>query len=346
MRGSVRARQLDVRSLPPWHRHRKILAAFDGTPPGECITVVTDHEPVNLRAEFDLSRAGLFAWTQRHIGEGRWDVVIRRVTMSDGADSPATLLSKCGVFAEGSQETRLAAAGAASERHFASGDVIYEQDVHWPYLGVVAEGAVLTIVGSESGREQTLFTSSAAETFAEAATLDGGRTIGRAVADGSVRVLLIPSGIVLSLMGHDAGFARALAAQSAQRTRALAIRLSEHISQPTIARVALAILPYASPNVGLSPTLASLRRMTQSQLAIAAGTVKEVVARSIAQLEAAGALQREAGRIARADRQKLLAFTGMVDANASRADRTQRKNNGLRHPQRPSTPSIPPARPW
>ena len=48
--------------------------------------------------------------------------------------------------------------------------------------------------------------------------------------------------------------------------------------------------------------------MTQAQLALTAGTAKEVAARAIAELEAAGAIQRARGRIARIDRCKLDAF--------------------------------------
>lgn len=48
--------------------------------------------------------------------------------------------------------------------------------------------------------------------------------------------------------------------------------------------------------------------MTQNQLAIIAGTAKEVAARAVAELEAAGALQRTEGHIARIDRAKLQAY--------------------------------------
>jgi DNA-binding GntR family transcriptional regulator len=45
--------------------------------------------------------------------------------------------------------------------------------------------------------------------------------------------------------------------------------------------------------------------MTQAQLAATAGTAKEVAARALAELEAAGAIKRAKGRIALADRQRL-----------------------------------------
>jgi DNA-binding GntR family transcriptional regulator len=48
--------------------------------------------------------------------------------------------------------------------------------------------------------------------------------------------------------------------------------------------------------------------MTQNQLAVIAGTAKEVAARAIAELEAAGALERMQGHISRIDRAKLQMF--------------------------------------
>jgi CRP-like cAMP-binding protein len=116
---------------------------------------------------------------------------------------------------------------------------------------------------------------------------------------------LFPRGIVLSAMADDVAFARALNTICAQRTRRLAERYTDRHARTALARVAAAILPYAAPDVGLAPSLEPLRRMTQAQLALSAGTAKEVAARAIAELEAAGAIERARGRIARIDRRKL-----------------------------------------
>jgi len=48
--------------------------------------------------------------------------------------------------------------------------------------------------------------------------------------------------------------------------------------------------------------------MTQLQIAWAAGTVKEVVARAIAELELRGALRRKHGHICELNRARLLDF--------------------------------------
>jgi DNA-binding GntR family transcriptional regulator len=45
--------------------------------------------------------------------------------------------------------------------------------------------------------------------------------------------------------------------------------------------------------------------MSQTELAVIAGTAKEVAARAVAELEAAGVLKRRNGHIALVDREKL-----------------------------------------
>ena len=66
------------------------------------------------------------------------------------------------------------------------------------------------------------------------------------------------------------------------------------------------LLPYAMPDRGLVPAAHSLSTITQSQIAAAGGTVKEVAARAIAELEARKALRREHGHIRYLDREVLL----------------------------------------
>ncbi|MEO6990479.1 MAG: Crp/Fnr family transcriptional regulator, partial [Candidatus Baltobacteraceae bacterium] len=178
----------------------------------------------------------------------------------------------------------------------------------WPYFGIVRSGELAAIVASRTGREQVLFEIGPLEPFAELETLDGGRTIARIVATSPADVVVIPRDVVLAMAATDTEFARALAISCAQRTRAVVGRLLATVATPTVARVAAAILPYARPEPGLVSSLPELRAVTQGALASAAGTVKEVVARAIAELEAAGALERERGRIARIDREKLATF--------------------------------------
>lgn len=184
-----------------------------------------------------------------------------------------------------------------------------EQNAGDRVRGLLRSGTLAAVVGSANGRDRHLFDILPGDTVGDIETLDGGRTLARiAVTSAVAHVVLIPRGIVLSALLADGVFARRLATICAQRARSLGAQFLSHVAQPAISRVAAAILPYASPDVGLSPAFEPLQRMTQNQLAIIAGTAKEVAARAIAELEAAGVLQRTEGHIARIDRAKLQTY--------------------------------------
>jgi CRP-like cAMP-binding protein len=304
-------RALDVRALPTWERHPRIHAAFSSLEGTSSLLLVTDHEPRPLRLEFRRLYPNGFVWSQRHLGVGRWEVVLRKVASDDEADPMSVFLQCCSVLADAREETRRKIARSANVRSLPRGTAIAEQDAQWPYLGFLRTGMLAVVMGSPSGRDQRLFEVMPFETFGAVETLDGGRTMARIVATADADVVLIPRGVVISAMAADFAFASALATICAQRVRAIAELLSAHVTQPAIARVAAALLPYASADAGLSPSLETLQHVTQAQLAATAGTAKEVAARALAELEAAGAIARSGGRIAHMDRTKLQA---VIDA--------------------------------
>ncbi|HEY9179111.1 MAG TPA: Crp/Fnr family transcriptional regulator, partial [Candidatus Baltobacteraceae bacterium] len=128
----------------------------------------------------------------------------------------------------------------------------------------------------------------------------------------SARVVLFPKNAMRAALERDAALARSLNEVCAQRTRALIERFASQTSLPTVARVAAALLPHAGPQPGLHPVLPSFQNYTQVELATAAGTVKEVVSRALAELESAGAIERSGGHIVRVDREKLTAYAGCL----------------------------------
>ncbi len=165
-------------------------------------------------------------------------------------------------------------------------------------------------MGSES-RRRALFDLYPFDTFGEIEFFDRGLAIGSTVARSTfVRYAAAPYEVVREIGMRDPELLISLAAAASQRSRALVRAVAAHVSQSILARVAGALLPYAVPERGLHPSLAPLANMTQAQVAASAGTVKEVAARAIAQLEHAQALRRERGRIRYLDRSKLLEIIG------------------------------------
>ncbi len=272
--------------------------------------LLNDHEPRPLHAQFEELRQGRYGWDARNLGDERWEVEVSRLADTPHGCGPlAAVLRRTAAFASSAARTREALAAASFVKQYERGDAVFRQGVRWPYVGIVCEGTLAMIASGANGRQHLLFEILPLETFGEAAALDGGSTLGDAtVISGHALVALVPSAQLLAALASDAGLARAFCTVNAQRTRLLAERLTAQVSRPTIARVAAAILPYAPPDRGLSPALPPLRTMTQSQLATAAGTVKEVASRVLAELAEAGAIELVRGRLARVDRERLSSF--------------------------------------
>lgn len=299
--------ELDVRQIPVWERHPRILAAFDHLEIGAELHLVSDHEPRPLRSEFERTRPGCYVWLQRMLAPDHWEVVLRRLGVSKSGRDRDTL-RRYSVLGGVSDETLDVLATAATERRFRHNDAIAEQGTDWDGFGIVQQGTVAAVIGSVLGREHVLFDVLAGDGFGEIATIDGGPMPMRFIVTSlSARVFCIPKAVVRPLLRSDHGLSRALNDLCAQHMRVIIERFSAQTSMSTVARVAATLLLHAPPQRGLSPILPSFQ-MTQGELAAASGTVKEVVNRALGQLEEGHAIERSGGHIARVDREKLTSF--------------------------------------
>ena len=302
--------EIDVRKIPTWERHVKIFALFDALEVGSELTVTSDHEPRPLRAQFEETRAEEYVWLQRMIAADLWRVTLRRIARPAEREDIATFLRRCALLADVRDSTRTRLESAAYAQAFTRGYALAEQDAPWDGFGILRDGMMTVIITSQYGREHALYDVLPAEPFGEVSLLDGGVTLARyEVASAHASVITFPKPIVVEAMDEDASFVRALASINAQRMRILVERFAIQTSLSTTARVAAVLLPHAGPEPGLQPALDSLRGITQAQIAIAAGTVKEVVSRALMELEQAGAIERRGGRIAKVDRERLHAFS-------------------------------------
>ncbi|MGZ3509581.1 MAG: DUF2249 domain-containing protein [Vulcanimicrobiaceae bacterium] len=297
---------MDVRTIPKRERHAKIFEAFDALEESNALLVLSDHEPRPLHAQFEAAYAGGFVWSQRCVGDGRWEVRLRKYAAPAQENAVLALLRRCAVFADASTDALGRLARGARSVSVKRDRSIVEQGVLWPYVGVVRHGVVSAVLTTPSGREQALFDVFAAELFGEFIAVDGGATAARYVAQtAQTQVLLLPVDDVRDVADRDPAVARELSILCVQRSRAILERYGASLSQPVMARVAKTLLAFASPQGGLCEALEPLPSMTQPELALAAGTVKEVVSRALADLESSGALAREGGHIVRLDRAKL-----------------------------------------
>lgn len=305
--------EIDVRAIPTWERHPKIMALFDSLEEGGELLIRSDHEPRPLRSQFERTRPGQYVWLQRMIAGDLWEVTLRRVRAAGSRERTGEFLRRTPLLADALPQTCDAFEHAATERTFNRNEAIVEQGADWEGFGIVREGTISAIITSPLGREHALYELLSGEPFGEVGALDGGVTVARYSAiSQTARVLLFPRSIVEEALAHDRAFAHAMALLCAQRLRQAVERFSAQTSLPTVARVAAALLPHAGPESGLQPVLPTFKAVTQAQLATAAGTVKEVVSRVLTELEDGGAIEREGGHIVRVDREKLTQFASCL----------------------------------
>ena len=299
--------QLDLRGLPIWDRPDAVFEAFDKLPEGEALIVVTENEPRGLAGSLRQQRDEIVL-DQRRVGWQEWHVELRH-SDDNGHLSPLAVVDRSPLFRDLPLHVRQSIAQAATQQSARRGRTVVEENMDWPNIGLVVEGTLALASGESSARNRILYEISAGETFAETEFFDGGRTLGRVIIlSKTARFLTIPREIVCAAGTQSPQILISLAKSAAQRVRTLAESLTLQATQPILVRIASALLPYATADRGLSPALAPLPNMTQAQIAAAAGTVKEVAARAIAELEQRSLLKRERGHICYLDRQLLLEF--------------------------------------
>lgn len=303
-----RADVLDLCALPVWERAATVLSAGDRLRPGETLALMTEIDPRALIGHLEALRPRTFAFDPRRIGEGSWSIHVSRLQPDIAAATLQAAFVRSTVLAALGDSAQARFAAAAVEGWARRGQTLCEENVPREELGVLLEGSLGVFAGAGS-RERLLFHVFAYDLFGEIEFLDGGLSVGRTVVlSKTARYALVPHAVVRETAERDSRFLQRLAARSAQQSRELAQTLASQLAQPILARVAAALLPYAAPERGLHPALAPLSTMTQAQLAASAGTVKEVAARAIAELERQDALRRERGHIALLDRSMLLAI--------------------------------------
>lgn len=300
---------LDIRSVPLSLRYTDVFAAFDALSPSGTLTVVTDDEPRCLRTELE-SRHPEAHCLQRRLGNHRWEMRLIRSEAPDGISPVSAALLKSRLLQGLGDHVLEEAAYRARRVAIKRNHVIAEEDVSWPYLGIVERGLVRATLATALGHEHAVYEVLPGDVFGELAVLDGGQTMLRFVAEAQdCSIVLLPLDFLSPIMDRHRSVEKVLSMIAAQHIRAALSHFESLVSQTTTARVARVLLSYASPAEGLCEALAPLPSLTQVELAMRAGTVKEVVSRALAKLEHEGALRRRGGHVAALDRRRLVEAT-------------------------------------
>ncbi len=184
-----------------------------------------------------------------------------------------------------------------SLRRFQRGEVLFWEGDACAGLHIIQTGSVKLFRVSPSGRQHIIRVLQEGETCNEVPVFDGGANPVNVEALEFSTVWIIEAGAVRSLITRDPDFMEKTIENLARMMRHL-VRIASEMAFFQVTN-RLARLIGEIPADELSGEGGS--RWTQDQLAARLGTVREVVARSLRELERSGAIQMENRRIAIVD---------------------------------------------
>lgn len=212
----------------------------------------------------------------------------------------------------------------ATVREARKGEVIYDEGERWDRLGFVVEGCIAMLANGEDAKEHLYEHVFPGSFFGVSAMFDGGAEMAKtAVVTRKACYALMDRGDVLEQCKRHGTLAVAFAMTLARRVRRTTSLLAAQVNLTAQERIARYLLNYASGE-GMSQALEPLPQMTQAQIGAAAGTVKDVAARTIGFLERAGALKRERGHVQLVDPKLLARYARLQPGGAGSGEASER----------------------
>jgi CRP-like cAMP-binding protein len=193
-------------------------------------------------------------------------------------------------------------AAMTRERRYDRGDLIVLEGEQGGALHYVHHGLVKIFKTSPEGREQVLRLIAAGHTFNDVPALDGGPNPASAAAMEASTVYVIRRADLQLLIRTRPEVANAVVQTLAQALRHLVTLVEDLSLRHVTARVAKLLLEEED---ALQPSAEQGHRLTQQEMAAIVGTAREVVGRSLKELEAAGAIAVQHGRIVVLNRERL-----------------------------------------
>ena len=183
---------------------------------------------------------------------------------------------------------RSALARVLQDRRYRPGQYLIHQDCAPEGLGVICEGRVRLARIAPDGREQVLQMAGPGELFNAEPLFDGGPTPASARAMSPVRALLLPSAVLVALIGNHPSIALLLLRELSARQRELVILLEDLHFRSVRARLARVLLREARDGAAA---------ITQQELAERAGTVREIAGRTLRDMQQEGLVRLLRGQV-------------------------------------------------
>jgi CRP-like cAMP-binding protein len=223
-----------------------------------------------------------------------------RVLKVDPADKVRTLREN--IYFDHMDEAGLRrVAECVSLREFGRGEVLFLEDDACAGLHILQTGCVKLYRLSPQGRQYIVRLLQEKDTFDEVSVFDGGGNPVNAEALETSRVWVVEPACIREMVRTSPEFSQKVIYNLGQNLRMLVRAASEMAFYQVTHRLARLITQLWPANPGGE----GLSHLTQEQLAARLGTVREVVARSLRELERSGAIHTVNRRIAVADEEVL-----------------------------------------
>lgn len=206
------------------------------------------------------------------------------------------LVAKIPLFCELPGTARAALAAVLQDRRYRPGQYLIYQDTAPEGLFVVLAGRVRLARIGPDGREQVLQMVGVGELFNAEPLFDGGPTPANARAMSPVRALLLPAAVLVKLIGSSPSIALLLLRELSRRQRELVLLLEDLRFRSVHARLARVLLREARDGTAI---------MTQQELAEQAGTVREIVGRTLRDMQQEGLVHLTRGQVMVLDLERL-----------------------------------------
>jgi CRP-like cAMP-binding protein len=217
----------------------------------------------------------------------------------------AAALRRIPLFATLDQQDLAQVAAMTLERHYERGDLIIMEGDLDGALHYVHAGLVKVFKTSPSGKEQVLRLIASGYTFNDVPALDGGPIPASAAAMEPSIVYVIRRADLRTLIMTRPEVAEAVVQTLTRALRHLVSLVEDLSLRHVTARVAKLLLDQEQA----SQRTQRIYHLTQQEMAALAGTAREVVGRSLRELEAAGAIEMRQGRAVVLNRERLRLLT-------------------------------------
>jgi len=184
-------------------------------------------------------------------------------------------------------------ASGTSLRRYEAGEVICWQDESCAGLFIMQKGSAKLFKLSGKGRELIIRVVEEGTTFNEVPVFDQGTNVVNVAALDECRIWIIEQAVIRQLLKDIPEVSEAVILNLTQNLRMLVSMIEELSFYQVTSRLARLISQLSPEQLEGLPA----QRLTQDQLAARLGTVREVVARSLRDLERSGAIRMERRQI-------------------------------------------------